>query len=89
MSWQALPAYLRRPTPKMRSALYWLTSTLIALICIRAAATPNSEIDVVASTIPQAMGSAPADPVRAILLGIGIMAVAYTYRRVWMNFHTS
>ncbi len=24
--------------------------------------------------------------IRAIILGIGIMAVAYTYRRTWLNF---
>jgi hypothetical protein len=27
--------------------------------------------------------------VRAIVLGVGIMAVAYTYRRTWLNFKTN
>jgi len=25
------------------------------------------------------------EPARAVLLGIGIMAVAFTYRRAWLN----
>ena len=69
----------------MRSALYWLTSTIVAVLCAKAAAIPHLDV-AVASTMPQAMESSTNDMVRAILLGIGIMAVAYTYRRVWMNF---
>jgi hypothetical protein len=70
----------------MPSVLYWLTSTIIALLCIKAAATQEADAEMVASALPQAMITAPADNIRAILLGIGIMAVAYTYRCVWMNF---
>lgn len=73
----------------MPSVLYWLTSTIIALLCIKAAATQEADAEMVASALPQAMLSAPGDDLRAILLGIGIMAVAYTYRCVWMNFATA
>ncbi len=70
----------------MPSVLYWLTSTIIALLCIKAAATQETDTEVMASAFPHAMTSAPVDDLRAILLGIGIMAVAYTYRCVWVNF---
>jgi hypothetical protein len=69
----------------MRSTLYWLTSTALAAICVNAVATQQAEAGVLAAgdslmTVPQA------DPMRAILLGVGIMAMAYTYHRVWANF---
>lgn len=69
----------------MRSTLYWFTSTALAAICVKAAATQQAEAGVLAAgdslmTVPQA------DPMRAILLGVGIMAMAYTYHRVWANF---
>lgn len=69
----------------MRSTLYWLTSTALAAICVKAAATPEAD-----SSFPAAGDSmlsvSHADPMRAILLGVGIMAMAYTYHRVWANF---
>lgn len=73
----------------MRSALYWLTSTLVAVLCAKAAAIPHTDLEVMASTVPQVLEGSVNDLVRAVLLGIGIMAVAYTYRRVWMNFHSA
>jgi hypothetical protein len=73
----------------MRSALYWLTSTLVAVLCAKAAATPHTDLEVVASTVPRALGGSANDLMRAVLLAIGIMAVAYTYRRVWLNFRSS
>jgi len=69
----------------MRSILYWLTSTLVAVLCMKAAATPNAEADVIAAAGPM-LGITATDPTRAIMLGLGIMAMAYTYQRVWANF---
>lgn len=69
----------------MRFTLYWLTSTAIAAICVKAAATQKAETGVLAAG-DSLMAAPQADPMRAILLGIGIMAMAYTYHRVWANF---
>ena len=69
----------------MRSFLYWLTSTFVALLCMKAVATPHAETDVIA-TVDPVLGFTAADPTRAIMLGVGIMAMAYTYQRVWANF---
>lgn len=69
----------------MRSILYWLTTSAIAVLSMQAAAgTSDSEATL-------AMGQMMVDPSgvsevsRTILLGIGIMAVAYTYRCAWLN----
>ncbi len=69
----------------MRSILYWLTSAAIAVICMNAAATPQDDTHALA-TGDSMLAATQNDPVRAILLGIGIMAMAYTYHRVWANF---
>jgi hypothetical protein len=68
----------------MRSILYWLTSTFVAVLCMKAAATPNAETTVIAAG--PVLGITATDPTRAIILGFGIMAMAYTYQRVWANF---
>lgn len=69
----------------MRSTLYWLTSTALAVICMKVAATTQADGGVLATTDP--MFPVPqTDPMRAILHGVGIMAMAYTYHRVWANF---
>ena len=72
----------------MRFILYWLTSTSVAVLCMKAAATPNIETDMIAVADPM-LGFTAADPTRAIMLGVGIMAMAYTYQRVWANFRTA
>jgi hypothetical protein len=69
----------------MRSTLYWLTSTTLAAICMKAAATTQADGSVLATADPM-FTVAQTDPMRAILLGVGIMAMAYTYHRVWANF---
>jgi hypothetical protein len=68
----------------MRSTLYWLTSSAIAVLSMRAMAD-------VGERDPMVLGQIMADPSgvseisRSVLLGIGIMAVAYTYRQAWQN----
>ena len=68
----------------MRPTLYWLTSVALAAICMKAAATTQADSSVLASADP-IYTVTQADPIRAILLGAGIMAMAYTYHRVWEN----
>ena len=69
----------------MRSILYWLTSSMVAVLCMHAAAGTGDMED------PGVIGQIVVDPAgvsevsKAVLLGIGIMAVAYTYRRAWLN----
>lgn len=68
----------------MRSTLYWLTSIALAAICMKAAATTQADSGFLATTDPS-LSLTQADPVRSIMLGVGIMAMAYTYQRVWDN----
>lgn len=69
----------------MRSTLYWLTTTALAVLCMSAAATPESPSGVLAET-DMALLATSSDPTRSIMLGVGIMAVAYTFQRAWQNF---
>lgn len=69
----------------MRSVLYWLGCVIFALVCVTAAATPQPAPASVATV--NAMSAGPSgNPARSIILGIGILAMAYTYQRVWLNF---
>jgi hypothetical protein len=70
----------------MRSTIYWLISSSIAVISMRALAeTQSSEVAVFATA---GFETQPVpENIRAIILGLGIMAVAYTYRRTWLNFN--
>ncbi|MBE7498281.1 MAG: PEP-CTERM sorting domain-containing protein [Verrucomicrobiaceae bacterium] len=72
-----------------RSVLYWLLCTVFAGLVAQSAEPPP--------TIgPAADWSGPAiqsvhllpvpEPGRALLLFAGIMAMAFTYRRAWMNW---
>jgi hypothetical protein len=68
----------------MRSVLYWFISTTVAVLCMNAVATPNTDPDMQSSM--DAISGYPApDPIRAIMLGVGILAMAYTYQRAWIN----
>ena len=72
----------------MRSIIYWLTSSSIAVLSMRALAeTDSSDARTLASASLQVQ--ALPENARAIILGVGIMAVAYTYRRTWLNFKQS
>lgn len=69
----------------MRAFFYWLVVTVIAVFAAHASDlekgaasvlwVPPSQLDVL--PVPE--------PSRAVLLGIGIMAIAFTYRRAWLN----
>lgn len=79
---------------RMRSLLYWLCASLVAVVAAHAADFRRSlaEPTFVGPMLP---GQEPVvamtpytpapDPARSILLGVGVMAMAYTYRRAWLN----
>ena len=73
-----------------RSIIYWLACTIAAAIAAGAAEpdmalalsfTPPSDAAVAVLPVPE--------PSRALLLFAGIMAMAFTYRRAWMNWKSS
>ena len=69
----------------MRSTLYWFVSTIIAVLSMRAAAQTDAEAELLALADPAFQALNVSGSSKAALLGIGIMAVAYTYRRAWLN----
>jgi hypothetical protein len=72
----------------MRSIIYWLTSSSIAVLSMRALAETHSSDSMMLASAGLEVPALP-ENVRAIVLGVGIMAVAYTYRRTWLNFKTN
>lgn len=69
----------------MRSFFYWLTTTAIAVIAARASEHQDGASQVLIN-LPGQLDALPVpEPSRAILLGVGIMAIAFTYREAWMN----
>ena len=71
----------------MRTFLYWLTSMTIAVLAAGASDQRGMAADEWwTSTDHLAANVLPApEPSRAILLGVGIMAIAFTYRKAWLN----
>lgn len=67
----------------MRSFIYWLVSFGIAVLSMRAATDEDiplpADSEAVMATVTVSGSS------RAALLGIGIMAVAYTFRQAWLS----
>ena len=72
----------------MRSIIYWLTSSSIAVLSVRALAETYASDSMMLASAGFEVQALP-ENVRAIILGVGIMAVAYTYRRTWLNFKTN
>lgn len=72
----------------MRWLVYWSVVVAVAVMVAHAAATPHEAANVtVASGLLER--PVPIGEERAILLGIGILAIAYTYQRVWLNWRGS
>lgn len=69
----------------MRSTLYWITAFFVAVLAASAAGRPveGSAGWMVDSGAPLL---AVTDPVRSVLLGVGILAMAFTYRHAWEGF---
>jgi hypothetical protein len=65
--------------------VYWSVVVAVAVMVAHAAAQPHetAELAVAATRLPHGV-AIPEE--RAILLGLGILAIAYTYQRVWQNF---
>ncbi|MBX7207845.1 MAG: hypothetical protein K1X78_06030 [Verrucomicrobiaceae bacterium] len=73
---------------KIRALVYWVLSVLVATFAAQRALGASSEVEAVVAS-PAAslvsLGAVP-DAARSVLLFVGIMAVAYTYQRAWINF---
>ncbi|MBL9134026.1 MAG: PEP-CTERM sorting domain-containing protein [Verrucomicrobiaceae bacterium] len=76
----------RQTIMSFRSFLYWLTASSLAALVVQSA-------EPVATGVTPEWSGAEAgqllpvpEPGRALLLFAGIMAMAFTYRRAWMNW---
>ena len=75
---------------KIRSLIYWVLSLVIAAYAsgLASASAPQVEASVVPGSLSLSNLVAVSDSARSILLFIGIIAVAFTYHRAWMNFRS-
>lgn len=72
-----------------RSAIYWLASSIAAAIAVGAAEPDSMTHAAISFTLETGAAGdiiAVPEPSRAILLFAGIMAMAFTYRRAWLNW---
>ena len=70
----------------MRTLFFWLTSTAIAVLAAGASEHNEAAVGLHWTAPSQADVLLVPEPSRALLLGVGIMAIAYTYRQAWMNW---
>ncbi len=71
-----------------RPTIYWIACSALAAIAAQAA-DPVAGRTVMEIALPQTDPSAVVavpEPGRALLLFAGVMAMAFTYRRVWLNW---
>lgn len=68
----------------MRALTYWLASVFLAVLASRAAERGDDLVAWVDSSATPLL-SVP-DSGRSALLGIGVLAMAYTYRQAWLNW---
>jgi hypothetical protein len=74
-----------------RTALYWLICLAFALFVARAA-EPAATVDGVTWVTTDATAShilPVPEPGRVMMLFAGMMAMAFTYRRAWLNWKTA
>jgi hypothetical protein len=69
----------------MRTMFFWLTTTAIAVLAAGASEL-GAETHPLWAVPSQADILPVPEPSRALFLGIGIMAIAFTYRQAWMNW---
>lgn len=75
---------------KMRVLFYWVIAVWVATYAAdHAVASSTTEIESVTTATASLanMVSVP-EAARSTLLFIGILAVAYTYQRAWLNFRS-
>jgi hypothetical protein len=71
---------------KIRVITYWTVCVLLAFVAARATGS-SGDAHVVAVAGADTLSTVPVpESVRSLLLMLGILAVAHTYRRAWMNF---
>lgn len=71
----------------LRSFVYWLACGITAVIAVGAAEPDLASSLMLSPPMNAASSILPVpEPSRALLLFIGIMAVAFTYRRAWLNW---
>jgi hypothetical protein len=72
----------------IRAAIYWAISLIIATVA--AGQTMASAPEVQATVVPASLSIsnmvAIPESARSVLLFIGILGVAFTYQRAWINF---
>lgn len=69
----------------MRTFFYWMFSTALAVLAASASEHTGKTADLAWNPSWQADVLPVPEPSRAILLGVGIMAIAFTYRQAWLN----
>ncbi|TDU81563.1 putative secreted protein with PEP-CTERM sorting signal [Prosthecobacter fusiformis] len=69
----------------MRKFFYWLTSLAIAVLAAGASEQGDDAAEILWTPASQLNALPVPEPSRAVLLGIGIMAIAFTYRKAWIN----
>lgn len=71
-----------------RSVSYWTAALSVAVLAAQAVGNPKAVGDAAEWMAPSEglihVMPVP-EPARAAFLGIGIVAVAFTYRRAWLN----
>ena len=72
----------------MRWVAYWSVVVAVAVMVAHAAAEPRDAADVTVAAGAFERHVATGEG-RAILLGLGILAIAYTYQRAWLNWKGS
>jgi len=68
----------------MSALSYWLASVFVAVLASRAAERGDSLVSLAGETAIPLL--AVPDSGRSALLGIGVLAMAYTYRQAWLNW---
>ncbi len=68
----------------MRALTYWLASIFVAVLASRAAERGDNLVALGGETAAPLL--AVPDSGRSALLGVGILAMAYTYRQAWLNW---
>jgi len=73
----------------LRSLIYWVGSIVAAAIAVEAA-EPEALTGAGSTFTPEELAAgtllAVPEPSRALLLFLGILAMAFTYRRAWLNW---
>ncbi len=76
---------------RFRSILYWMCCTVFAVLAAKASDMTSSTSAEAALTLSHQMPDIlpVPEPGRAVLLGVGILAIAFTYRKAWLNMKRS